>query len=169
MPFLDEHHLLLDCCAVAVVVGALHRNWLHRIAVIGAATLAMGMVPSKASSPWWMQLALAIVVFFQPPWANRAWSSPQPEIGSVFVTGADSGMGEATVLHLTKSTKYQRIYAGCFNLKDTAPKLKQLVGEEVCADGNSDWLSGRDCGKMHENSISVGDDLMIWARCCMKV
>jgi NAD(P)-dependent dehydrogenase (short-subunit alcohol dehydrogenase family) len=55
--------------------------------------------------------------------------------GCVLVTGADSGMGQATVVHLAKTNrpldKYDRIFAGCFNPKASLEALEKLLGKEL--------------------------------------
>ena len=55
--------------------------------------------------------------------------------GCVFVTGADSGMGQATVVHLVKTNrplnKYDRIFAGCYNAKASLEAFETLLGKEL--------------------------------------
>ena len=96
--FLDANHLVMDVIVVTMVVAALHRNYLHKAFTIGAGCFAL----SKVCEPTTLQYAaFALVAYFVPPLLSPIYKK-QPETGAVFVTGADSGMGEATVLHLCK-------------------------------------------------------------------
>jgi NAD(P)-dependent dehydrogenase (short-subunit alcohol dehydrogenase family) len=57
--------------------------------------------------------------------------------GCVFVTGADSGMGQETVIYLAKTNdkkhqgSYDCIFAGAYDAKKTQAKLKELCGPEL--------------------------------------
>lgn len=144
-PFLQQHHLAVDVCVVTVVVAALHRNYVHRFFTIGAGCYALTLV-TGAGAPTWLWLALALVAHAQPAWLSPAHKK-QPETGAIFVTGADSGMGEATVLHLCKEASYERVYAGIYDdrsasklaaaLKAHSPEAAKRcvpVALDVCSD-----------------------------------
>ena len=120
--FLDANHLIMDVVVVTLVVGALHRNYLHKAFTIGAGCFVL----SKVCAPTTLQyVAFSLVAYFVPPLLSPTYKK-QPETGAVFVTGADSGMGEATVLHLCKTSGYDRVYAGCFSPASEAKLRKQL-------------------------------------------
>ena len=120
--FLDANHLVMDVIVVTMVVAALHRNYLHKAFTIGAGCVAL----SKVCEPTTLQYAaFALAAYFVPPLLSPTYKK-QPETGAVFVTGADSGMGEATVLHLCKASGYDRVYAGCFSPASEAKLRKQL-------------------------------------------
>ena len=120
--FLDANHLIMDVVVVTLVVAALHRNYLHKASTIGAGCVAL----SKVCEPTTLQYAaFALVAYFVPPLLSPIYKK-QPETGAVFVTGADSGMGEATVLHLCKTSGYERVYAGCY-LKESEAKLRKQL------------------------------------------
>ena len=128
--FLDANHLIMDVVVVTLVVAALHRNYLHKAFTIGAGCFAL----SKVCEPTTLQYAaFALVAYFVPPLISPIYKK-QPETGAVFVTGADSGMGEATVLHLCKASGYDRVYAGCFSPASEAKLRKQLdAAQGKCA------------------------------------
>ena len=111
--FMAEYHIVCDVVVVTVLVAALHRNYVHRFVSIGIGCRVLTLV-APAGVPAYAWVALAVVAHAQPAWLSKAFKS-QPETGAVFVTGADSGMGEATVLHLCESAGYERVYAGCFS------------------------------------------------------
>mmetsp|Transcript_22897 Transcript_22897/g.68736 ORF Transcript_22897/g.68736 Transcript_22897/m.68736 type:complete len:424 (-) Transcript_22897:69-1340(-) len=138
MAFLDEWHLVMDVVVVTILIAALHRNYVHRFVTIATGcylfTLA-GPVPPYA---W---VLLAVVAHAQPAWLNRRYHKKQPETGAVFVTGADSGMGEATVLELCRNSGYERVYAGCFS-KASGPKLRAALGAPPPAEGIMGYFSG---------------------------
>lgn len=74
-----------------------------------------------------------IAIWMAPMWVNLKYQNRQ---GCVFVTGCDSGMGQATVLHLARtqsdSNKYEQIFAGCFNPKASQEYFeKNLTAEEI--------------------------------------
>ena len=66
----------------------------------------------------------SIGIWWMPHFVNL---KKQPKRGCVFVTGCDSGMGQATVLGFAKaqttsdSNKFDQIFAGCYN-KEAADK-----------------------------------------------
>jgi len=122
---LDEYHLVVDCIVVTILVAALHRNYVHRIVTIAGGCCALAHV-SPAPVPAWGYAVLAAVAHAQPAWLSKVHKK-QPETGAIFVTGADSGMGEATVLHLCRESGYERIYAGCFS-DASAAKLRAALG-----------------------------------------
>jgi NAD(P)-dependent dehydrogenase (short-subunit alcohol dehydrogenase family) len=61
----------------------------------------------------------AVGIWWMPHFAN--FGRRKPRSGCVFVTGCDSGMGQATVVGFAQSqqqstnNKYDQIFAGCFN------------------------------------------------------
>lgn len=123
--WLNQHHLTCDVVALTVLLAGFYRNWLWRAVCIGASVVACALVPGAEQLPTWLFVVFAAVVFSVPPLRHFAYFRDQPEKGCVFVTGADSGMGEATVLHL--STKpYALIFAGCF-VEASAQALKAKV------------------------------------------
>lgn len=69
----------------------------------------------------------SIGIWWMPHFANL---KKNPKQGCVFVTGCDSGMGQATVIGLAKANsdnnKYEQIFAGCFN-KEAAEKHYDTV------------------------------------------
>jgi NAD(P)-dependent dehydrogenase (short-subunit alcohol dehydrogenase family) len=70
----------------------------------------------------------SIGIWWMPYFANL---KKNPKKGCIFVTGCDSGMGQATVIGLAKSngkskSGYEQIFAGCFN-KDAADKHYDTV------------------------------------------
>ena len=77
-------------------------------------------------------IVTCVAVWMAPMWVNLKYQRRQ---GCVLVTGCDSGMGQATVLHLAKSqttsNHYEQIFAGCFNPKDSQAYFDaQLSTEE---------------------------------------
>jgi len=123
--WLDVHHLTCDVVALTIFFATFYRNWFWRVVCFGASCAAFVAVPGAEPLPAWGMAVLAIAVLNVPPLRLFACFRDQPETGCVFVTGADSGMGEATVLLL--STKpYARIYAGCF-VESSGSALKAKV------------------------------------------
>jgi len=61
-----------------------------------------------------------IAVWIVPMWMNLKY---QTRKGCLFITGCDSGMGQATILHFAKSqtslNHYEQIFSGCFNPKES--------------------------------------------------
>lgn len=111
--WLDQHHLTCDVVALSIFFSTFYRNWFWRAVCIAASYVAFVVVPGAEPLPAWAFAILALVMLNVPPLRLFSIFRDQPETGCVFVTGADSGMGEATVLHL--STKpYDFIFAGCF-------------------------------------------------------
>jgi NAD(P)-dependent dehydrogenase (short-subunit alcohol dehydrogenase family) len=107
----DNHLWRLICCALGRVVST-------RV-LDGSSWWSFGL---------WLALYAAImyVPHLKPAYKRK---------GCVFVTGADSGMGQATVVHLTKTNtpenSYDKIFAGCFNAKASLEALETLLGKEL--------------------------------------
>ena len=66
----------------------------------------------------------------------------QKRQGCIFITGADSGMGQATVIHLARTNvaagggrggSYDCIFAGAFNPQTTRKQFKELCTEQELA------------------------------------
>lgn len=125
--FLEANHVIMDVCVVTCVMAALHRNYLHKAATIGAGCFALSKICAPTAT---MYALFALVAYFVPPFFSPVFKK-QPETGAVFVTGADSGMGEATVLHLCRASGYERVYAGCFAPESEAKLRKQLSTQQA--------------------------------------
>jgi NAD(P)-dependent dehydrogenase (short-subunit alcohol dehydrogenase family) len=78
---------------------------------------------------------LAIVtyalIWMTPMWANLKYRQRR---GCVFITGCDSGMGQATVVYLaqtqTASNHYEQIFAGCFSAKASQEYFEKTLTPE---------------------------------------
>lgn len=94
-----------------------------------AVTIA-GLVTISFPTVLWyiLQIGTSVAIWFVPHWAN--WKM-RPKRGCVFVTGCDSGMGQATVLGLARRQNsedgYEQIFAGCYN----ATKAQQSFAEQL--------------------------------------
>mmetsp|Transcript_42334 Transcript_42334/g.101976 ORF Transcript_42334/g.101976 Transcript_42334/m.101976 type:complete len:432 (-) Transcript_42334:412-1707(-) len=80
-----------------------------------------------------LQIVTTVGIWFVPHWANIKM---RPKKGCVFITGCDSGMGQATVLGLAKrqssGDKYEQIFAGCFDSKKAEQSFaEQLTPEQM--------------------------------------
>lgn len=74
-----------------------------------------------------------VSIWMTPMWANLKY---RPRQGSVFITGCDSGMGQATVVYLaqtqTTQNHYEQIFAGCFSAKSSQEYFdKTLTPEQL--------------------------------------
>lgn len=112
----------LAAFAVSLVLAGQFDNHLWRIILIAANYLV-------SSFPWYALLVEAYLIMHIPGLRPR-----QRRKGCVFITGADSGMGQATVIHLAKTNKsngsYDCIFAGAFNAKQAELDLKELCAKE---------------------------------------
>ncbi|KAH8058497.1 hypothetical protein JL721_9520 [Aureococcus anophagefferens] len=109
-PFLQQHHLAVDVCVVTVVVAALHRNYVHRFFTIGAGCSGAG------------------------PRVAVARAQKQPETGAIFVTGADSGMGEARSAGIYDDRSASKLAAALKAHSPEAAKRCVPVALDVCSD-----------------------------------
>lgn len=150
LEWLDEHHITCDVVALSLLAASCYRNWFWRVVCIGASAAALSVVPGVSGLPNYARVALAGAILLVPPLKIFDYFRDQPEEGCVFVTGADSGMGEATVLHLVHRP-YEVIYAGCF-LAASEEKLKAKVRE-----------SGGDVSKIVTIQLDVTDDKSVAA------
>ena len=105
----------------AVVAGMFH-NWFWRLVVFGVAWTmneTRVVVSSSSSavllpSTYPCAVCLWMMLHTAPTWYIPRIFRPLQQIeGAVFVTGADSGMGFWTVLHLAKQG-YRPVFAGCY-------------------------------------------------------
>ena len=106
----------------AVVAGMFH-NWFWRLVVFGVAwTMNETRVVVSSSSAaavllpstYLCAVCLWMMLHTAPTWYIPRIFRPLQQIeGAVFVTGADSGMGFWTVLHLAQQG-YRPVFAGCY-------------------------------------------------------
>jgi NAD(P)-dependent dehydrogenase (short-subunit alcohol dehydrogenase family) len=142
----DACHLTLDGIVLVLVLAGLFANHLWR--VICFSLLRFVVLPAVAQhtddscSAWWTDtMAVAptvahatllvvqyLFIMYMPllPFINSVHRR-QPIRGAVFVTGADSGMGEWTAAKLAVAGF--TVFAGCYQ-KDSGAKLRQRVREE---------------------------------------
>lgn len=117
----------LGLLALSLLVGCQFDNHLWRLLVI-AANYAVSSYLNETPSPWWVFLIESYVIMYIPHWKGR-----QEKSGCVFITGADSGMGQATVIHLAKTNgkngSYDCIFAGAFDAKKAEVDLKELCSK----------------------------------------
>lgn len=88
----------------------------------------------------WMGILFSILSFFviwcMPHFVNLSFL---PRTGCVFITGCDSGMGQATVMYFAKGegkkhndTQYDQIFAGCYDPKASIEYFeKNLTSEQL--------------------------------------
>jgi NAD(P)-dependent dehydrogenase (short-subunit alcohol dehydrogenase family) len=114
----DNHLWRLICCSLGHVVAA-------------STYLSSSSTSLALSSLVWIVIYVAILFC---PHLRR----PIPRKGCVFITGADSGMGQATVVYLaqtqTSTNRYDKIFAGCFNAQASKQALEELVGKDLMKD-----------------------------------
>lgn len=116
---------------VLIVLAGQFDNHLWRLIVIGVSYALSSMI-SIPSVPWWASfLVVAAVIMHVPHLRSR-----QKRQGSIFVTGADSGMGQATVVYLAKTNKnkntgsYKVIFAGAYDAGTARKTLEELCTKE---------------------------------------
>jgi hypothetical protein len=118
--------------AVSLLLAGQFDNHLWRSIMI-AANYAISSYLNDARSPWWVLLVESYIIMHIPH-----LRASQEKTGCVFISGADSGMGQATVIHLAKTNgtngSYNSIFAGAFNAKQTEVELKDL-----CAKAGADF------------------------------
>lgn len=78
-----------------------------------------------------------IGIWWIPHWANVLPGRRRPKRGCIFVTGCDSGMGQATVISLAQSqsplannnnnNRYEQIFAGCFDSNAAIEHMKTVL------------------------------------------
>lgn len=137
---------LLDSSSVAafgallgtLVLGAgQFDNHLWRLMCIYASNKLLPNFSVYSSLAWYVQwpvsLAVSAAIMFIPHLRPKNKRS-----GCVVITGADSGMGQATVLHLAKTNdgsagngSYDKIFAACYNAKAAREKLEELLPDKT--------------------------------------
>ena len=90
---------IMDTIVVTMVVAALHRNYLHKAFTIGAGCFALSKVCAADDALQYAPVRARGLFRARPCSHPSTRSSRRPALG-LFPAGADSGMGEATVLHL---------------------------------------------------------------------
>jgi hypothetical protein len=125
--FADAHHVTADVLLAGVICASVFRNWLWRAAscAVSLAVLASGLVPHTTPAPLWAAALSLVACLAVPTFALFGIRPDQAEKGSVFVTGCDSGMGEATAVELC-GRGYRTVYAGCYlPTAQVEPKLRE--------------------------------------------
>jgi NAD(P)-dependent dehydrogenase (short-subunit alcohol dehydrogenase family) len=107
----------LGLLAGFTVAAGKYDNHFWRILLLVAHSYAAAAVVTPSIIATVLYVATAVSILAVPMWANLRFQKRQ---GCVLVTGCDSGMGQATVLHLAQSNstagnQYQQIFAGCFS------------------------------------------------------
>jgi len=129
----SKYHLLADTIAVSILTAGQFDNHLWRIIVTVCCLYVYQFVIPTDDSPftnvyfYWSFFLGHVYVIFKIPYLRRR----QPRLGCVFITGADSGMGQATVLHLSKLSlpdqSYDIIFAGAYNAPETEKRFRELL------------------------------------------
>ena len=140
---------------VMVVVGAQFDNHFWRLftCVIGR-YVAMAFVPSLHYSAntwifmvWWVLVYLTTLNIPHHPIYTKLtkFGLKRPfhkRQGCIFITGCDSGMGYTTAVHLAKTNndksdnnRYEIIFAGCYNVKESIIKYEKELGKEFMSTG----------------------------------
>jgi NAD(P)-dependent dehydrogenase (short-subunit alcohol dehydrogenase family) len=122
----------LAVIAVSLLLAGQFDNHLWRLILI-AANYAISTQLLSPSMPWWAFLVEAYLIMHVPHLRRH-----QERKGCVFITGADSGMGQATVVHLAKTNgkngSYDCIFAGAYDAKKAELTLKEL-----CSSAGADY------------------------------
>ena len=135
---------LLDTSSIATLGGAFGSlvfvagqfdNHLWRLVCIYAGSaIVLPNLASYSSQPWYLQWALSLVMNAAIIWIPHL-RPKHNRSGCVVITGADSGMGQATVLYLAETNdsskgSYDKIFAACFNAKQGQAKLEELIKDK---------------------------------------
>lgn len=126
---------LAACSIVLVLVGGQFDNHFWRLLCIYATWKSLFWFSWLTTSQWYVvqwlfPAAVSAAIWFVPhlrPAHKRA--------GCVVITGADSGMGQQTVLYLAETNDkdanghYEKIFAAAFNAKQCQEKLEELVSD----------------------------------------
>jgi hypothetical protein len=122
----------LGVLAASLFLAGQFDNHLWRLLIITANYVVSSFL-NDTSSPWWASLVKAYLIMKIPHLRAR-----QKKTGCVFITGADSGMGQATCVHLAKTNgtngSYHCIFAGAFDTKRAEIDLK-----EICSKAGADF------------------------------
>lgn len=140
---LQEHVTLLLTGICFLVLAGQFDNHFWRLMIIAVAIQTtyekLNDLFSSKSSVWATAISslLALLIMHCPHLRFRRKRS-----GCVFVTGADSGMGQATVIYLAKTNKssnkdesgcYDTIFAGAYDADKCKANLKNFVSEDEMA------------------------------------
>lgn len=99
-------------------------------AVVWSASGIFGYQGWLEETPW---AAAAVIVMFML-WLNT--ETRQPKKGAVFITGADSGMGNVSAVHLAQ-IGYD-VYAGCYAFEASKKQLAEQMKTKMPTSGQVD-------------------------------
>jgi NAD(P)-dependent dehydrogenase (short-subunit alcohol dehydrogenase family) len=124
--FADQYHLVADWVVLSLVLAACFDNGFWR----GAVIFVCYHVQANFLAPLvnvYLLYAVIVGVIFVPTIKHTPFFRKRQPSGNaaVFITGCDSGMGEATAVML--ATKGWHVFAGCY-LKDSGKKLCSTAG-----------------------------------------
>ena len=132
--WLDLYHFTLDIVVITLVVAGQYDNHLWRILCTVLSYLLLEVLLPIPSLAWYLWPVFALAIMKMPHLRRR-----QPFRGCVLVTGCDSGMGQATVVHLAvqnqklkkrnKKSSFDRIFACAFDAVKATQDLQQLIKE----------------------------------------
>ena len=122
----DEWHLVADWVVLSLVLASVYGNgvWRALVALLSYFVATSGLLHSSPI-PGLAVVAVTLAIFFVPTFAMCGVRRKQKLGSCVFVSGADSGMGEATAVHLAK--KGVHVFAGVF-LPASEQKLRAQLG-----------------------------------------
>ncbi len=132
LDYFREYADVLLCSFLCLLLAGQFDNHLWRLMTIGLSYVLQFSVLDGTKMTWWMFLVLAYQMMHVPHLRPK-----QKKCGSIFVTGADSGMGQATVQYLCQTQNknnmgaYTTIFAGAYSPEAATLALQNLCGKEA--------------------------------------
>jgi NAD(P)-dependent dehydrogenase (short-subunit alcohol dehydrogenase family) len=123
--------------ATLVLAAGQFDNHLWRILCVYLSGKVLPCFDAYLSQAWYGQWALSLIVNAAIWWIPHL-RPKHKRAGCVIITGADSGMGQATVLYLAETNNdndgsrghYDRIFAAAFNAKAAQASFEQLLKDK---------------------------------------
>ncbi len=132
---MSDLYLSLGLLLVFTLAAGRYDNHLWRLLLLVvhsySSAALLSTTTSLVSIDTLLHLLTCIAIWMVPMWANLKFRNRQ---GCVFVTGCDSGMGQATVIYLAQTQRdqnhYEQIFAGCFNAKASQEYFDKTLTSE---------------------------------------
>jgi len=122
----DKWHLTADVAAVTLLLASRCDNHLWRWICFGICAaihqFGLPLLAIAIPSPHWLVYPALAYAFVKVPSTRFG----QKTMGAIFVTGADSGMGQNTVVYLAKHASYDIIFAGAFDKVTAEENFEKL-------------------------------------------
>lgn len=112
-----------------LLLAGKYDNHFWRIVVAYVYHLLIALIPTSSVAGLVLKVATIVGIMWVPMFANMSYRKRE---GCIMVTGCDSGMGQATVVHFAQTNDdpnkgcFEKIFAACYDVKASKEYFERL-------------------------------------------